>query len=1245
MSDLPDVVADPPVDEDVLAWTGQRKAAREGAELLEQAQRRVQAADEAAAKEADQAAVEESFQSETGPEAASAAASDSGGSDEAGARKEGAARWLNRNLNPWQGVKGAVAGVEQTALAAFDVVDAASEFQRSGELQIGGPAGPALTAFGLIDEMMSGGENGDFSDNQRATLEALIPTFAEPEGGSLVYKLGQFLAPFTAAGKLPGIAQLAASGRAGQLTASAIQGAAADFAAFAPTEERLANFLTELDSPLLNNAFSQWLAADPNDSAMEGRLKNAVEGLGLGVATDLFFSGLKLAGRAIRARMQLPEAVTDAQIFADEADKVGRQVEILREQLGDPEDVAGPLVRVAEAPAGAAADGAVRPQDYDPEAVADALVGGGTDAAGRAAEAVPRGTLGEQGSEIMVNWARIDSPDDIRAAIQDMADLGSESIEAARRGRQTWADTRAEASAVDAWEALRNRGKGGLLNAGQMTAARELWTSSARKTLDLARAVRADPSPMNQVAFRKMLAVHHAIQTEVIGARTEVARSLASMRMPVGDTLLSGARLEDLVQEATTHTGHTQALAERLVMSEATGRIDVADAMVYGAPSTKTADAVAQLWYFSLLSGPHTHARNFLSNISVLPLTVLERKVGSLLSRTVGSGEMVDGEAAALAFGQIQGIRDAFRISAAGRRMLREFGETAMSISTPAKRAQMEQQRQAMAEGAEEFGGFWRSLATGESGFGIGKVDQPRLGAFSAEKLEIDPQSPLAAVANVVDAVTMLPSRALAAGDEIFKTANYRGELNAQAARQATKEVQSGAITKDAYLDRVTELVNNPSESMRLLAQRSAQTNTFTNAPENTRVWQAMQSFGRIPGVGKLVLPFTRTPYNLATFAFRRTPLGFFARSWRDDVFRRGSAHRDMALTQMATGTALLGMFYDMALSGDITGDGPADHRQRQQLRRQGVQPRSVRFKVGPGDDDYRYFSFRGLDPIGAHLGLAANLAEIISSTDADLDDPDSDVSQLVTATVLASMAQVTSANYMQGVADLVEALGDPTRYGESYIERLVGSVVPTGVAQVARTSDPMIREVESMGDAIRARTPGLSADLPARRDAWGRALSRRSSLGPQYDALSPMYARDFAPQPIDKELDKIGVFIATPSTRVTFDRAGSINLDNFPGAYSRWLKMAGQEIQLDFGAGGKKTMLDTLNTMVSGTSTRIGRAYADERMNDPAREDLIRSIITKYREVAKPQLLEKFPALRNEVTRRQEERSALLRK
>src|SRR5690606_30014855 len=99
----------------------------------------------------------------------------------------------------------------------------------------------------------------------------------------------------------------------------------------------------------------------------------------------------------------------------------------------------------------------------------------------------------------------------------------------------------------------------------------------------------------------------------------------------------------------------------------------------------------------------------------------------------------------------------------------------------------------------------------------------------------------------------------------------------------------------------------------------------------------------------------------------------------------------------------------------------------------------------------------------------------------------------------------ITSKSYMQGLSLLMEALSEPDRFGPAYLERFASSFVPTGVAEVARFNDPVMRQSHDIVTAMKRRLPGYSSDLPPRLDLWGREIRYESGFGRGYDAVSPL--------------------------------------------------------------------------------------------------------------------------------------------
>lgn len=386
----------------------------------------------------------------------------------------------------------------------------------------------------------------------------------------------------------------------------------------------------------------------------------------------------------------------------------------------------------------------------------------------------------------------------------------------------------------------------------------------------------------------------------------------------------------------------------------------------------------------------------------------------------------------------------------------------------------------------------WRTMKTGE-------------GSDFANKVEARTQD---AISGTKGKIIRFPTRALSSSDELFKAMARRMELNGLAVRQASKEGLSG---KEG-IARTAELVANPTEEMLDKAFDYARYVTF-----QTPLGESMQNISRgintFPGF-KFIIPFVRTPTNLLKFALERSPAAPLPPEWKAD-FKAGGARRDLAVAKMMVGTGVGAAVMEMAANGSITGNGPADEGAAQLLRADGWQPYSI--KVGD-----KYVSYSRLDPFATTLGVAADMVELQQyMTEKQKDE----VAMLVTASVMQNLSSKT---WLSGMSGLIEALNDPTRYAGNWWERLASSAaVPAGVAQVARTIDPTMREAEGVLDAIRARIPGMSQDLEARRDIWGKPIVAEGGVGP--DLVSPVRETTRKNDPITNTLLDAGVHLSKP--------------------------------------------------------------------------------------------------------------------
>jgi len=993
---------------------------------------------------------------------------------------------------------------------------------------------------------------------------AELPEIADPESttGKALKGVSQFLAGFGAAGKV--LKAMKPATTAGKVGKAATQGAVADFTVFDPQEDRLSNLLQEV--PELQNPVTEFLAADASDSNAEGRFKNAVEGLGLGVATDGFLLGLKTLRQARAAKRTQEEAAKIAKAAKVEvpATVSERELSVLGSDKPD-----APLVGVApkKAPtklekAEAAIEG-VTPTD-----IVDM------------ADGIPRGT---KPGDVYINFARINAPEDVQSVLQEMADRFKPDVDKARRGVRTFEQIELDAQQVNAWEALQARRAGEPLNAEQSVAARQLWAMSGDKLAQTAREASANPSEANLFAFRKMLATHYAIQNEVLAARAETARALASWRIPAGGSAEQLRAITDAVN-STGGEKMTREMADRVSRLINAGEYEALDAFVQRSTWARTRDAMQEAWVMGLLSGPKTHLVNMMSNTSVIFAQMYERGVAAQINQLVGVGPGVEvGEATAQMFGIVQSMKDALRYSA-------------------------------------------RAFRTMETGYGLGKIELPREGAISSEAFNISSETFLGRAVDGLGNVVRLPGRALAAEDEFFKTIGYRMELNAQALRQATSEMNAGMFGPDELKGRIQDIIDNPPENIRLAAVDAATYQTFTNTPGNLA--KGLQEMVlRFPAL-KVLLPFVRTPANILRYTFERTPLAPLMSQVRADI-AAGGARSDLAYARMTTGSMLMLTAADLAMNGSVTGGGPTDPKEKAALMRTGWQPYSVKI-------DDRWYAYNRLDPIGSLLGMSSDLVEVLINTDTE--DPNYDAEEAAVAIAAAVGSNVLNKTYLSGLADFFEAMGDPKRRAEGFAQRFAGSLIPAGVAEVTRQVDPYNREVYSMLDAIKRRTPGLSEELPVRRDIWGRPLEFRSGLGWAYDVFSPIYSKKEDPEPIDSEMLRLEAPVSMPSKRVVFDGV-TVDLDRYPGIYSRYLELAGNELKHPAWRMGAK---DYLNALVTGKHpmSQIYNIRSDGP--DGGKAGMIASVVSDYRKMARDQLLKEYPALRDEVRERKAEKQKL---
>lgn len=1059
---------------------------------------------------------------------------------------------------------------------------------------------------------------------------------------------------------------------AAMLAEGEIAGLAADQIAFDPRDERLSNLIQQ--HPALQNPVTEYLAADPNDSEAEARLKVALEGAGLSALFTPIVHGASLGLRTLRNHVKpTTNAASEAQlggaarevnrVSAETAELSGTEAverrknlaerkrieqmtpdEVKRELLtseltglpnrrayqeaakqpvqvavdvdslkwvndtlgheagdellaqvgralkdegldafhvsGDEFIVQGAKREDVEAALQRAADRlqqvqvkrgaqAIRPAfsygvgnslEQADAALLDAKrmrEASGTRAArgeappsyeGPALPAVkvrqvdagtPEELLSREAEQVgTINLNNIQSPDDVKAAIAETARRFSARIDDARRG--TINDDQLRALADDLGmtpQKLLQRQRGQAFNPEQALAARGLLVDSAADLVEKSKGA-IGGSDEALIAFQNAFARHVAIQEQIAGLTAEAGRSFRQFKLAAR----KGSK-QHQIKEAIEAFGGREDIEQ---LAEMIGRIEdqaTLNTFVRGARKAKTSDMLLEAWINALLSGPQTQMVNVLSNSLVALWTLPEHMLASAIgSVRRGEDRVFPREVVGRAFGFVQGAKDGLRLA------LKTF-----LTEQPSDQLSKIETRRHQAIPSVVFRRDAKPIMLGE-------VPLPFTGPVELGGKQI-----------------RIPGRMLQAGDEFFKAIGYRMELNALAMRTGLQQGLEG----DELAKHIDQALRNPPPALHRAAMDAARYQTFTQKLGD--IGQGIQKIANAHPSMRLVLPFIRTPANIVKFAAERTPFGLLMREVRDNL-RAGGVTRDIQLARLTFGSMVGGVVASMAAEGSITGGGPSDPRLRAALRETGWQPYSV--KIGD-----RYYAYNRLEPLGMIFGLSADYAEIAG----ELDHAEArEVAAMITGSISKNL---TSKTWLRGVSELLEAVNDPDRYGDRYVQNFAGTLIPTVVAHTARVNDPVLRQTETVLDKLKSRVPGYSKSLPPRLNMWGEPIQLGGGVGP--DMVSPIYTSDEFPDKLAQEVVRLELKIGMPSKLVQ-------DIELTPEEYARYVQLAGKP--------AKEVLMKAVTAPFYDT------------LPDAAKRALIVRTIMKTRAEARQQLLATIP-------------------
>ena len=869
-----------------------------------------------------------------------------------------------------------------------------------------------------------------------------LPTFHKPEtlAGNMTEGISRFLTGYAGPAKFLKGAGL--GGTAIRRTGRAlIGGAVADLTVFDPNEGRLSDMLVEFDSPVLNNAVTQYLATDKEDGEMEGRLKNVLEGMALGGVAESIFYGIKGFKQMKKTKDLEKRAIlqkkTDLVIKDAQKGKKTKRLRKLALENNDAIDTKEALKVITKSKETAKKDA-------------------------------------ELWIKKILNTKSLTSGEQVLRTIDNVVDNGfdditKEFLENDKLANEVALEL-AEIAGRDQKEVLKAITKEGVRSKDgtvRMLTNKMFLQQLGQDFIDVSKKY-LDEFGENVDNWSKQskeeIALRGKVIQEVTYALKEQIRNAARITQAGNIKVTrSGGKIlevEDIAKNIKNFNANPAVLAKKIKDMKPKDAVNE----ISKTRSQKGIEVFNSLYINSLLSGTYTHAVNFLSNSYELLLKPAEQIAGGIVTanmRSIRTG-------ASQYFGMMFTIGDTFNAV----RIAFKQGD---AILDPLARTQ---------DNLRIINGkAVRPISGSNLGF------DGRAGTW-IDRLGI---------------IAELPTRLLMSSDELFKQLNYRGRLYANAVDNtlelgldiSSKEGRANIdrIFKEGFdKNGMANVKDNPIAAESLQQARVA---TFTNSLEDGRLLNiggSWQKFLRNSPYLRFLTPFVRTPTNLWRQFETRIPVyGSFTKPMKD-LWRTGDRRaRAEVLGRQVFGisAALYAWHLTQASVKDkngniypkITGNGPKDFDIKKTWMNNGWQPYSIARENEDGT--ITYLQYNRMDPRFYLFGIAADINENSLSIN------DEDKENMFAVMGLSAMRSAINKSYVRGLSDAFELAQRTTPENlEKYVGRQFANAIPyqaligQGIPGITEYDTDML-EARGFVDELIKKTPLITKTdyLEPRRD------------------------------------------------------------------------------------------------------------------------------------------------------------------
>lgn len=785
--------------------------------------------------------------------------------------------------------------------------------------------------------------------------------------------------------------------------------------------------------------------------------------------------------------------------------------------------------------------------------------------------------------ETMINLNRIDGPDDFKQMVETLVTSSGITTQ-----RMTWEQTIAMAKQkgfgsdlIGDLQAMQTQYKDipvdvvRLRLAGYKNA-QEFYAAAKKSYLNP-----DDKELQAQLLYR--LSLQNAINETYVMAKTRSAQGTAAGGIQITEGKAAGilddanvklpsvsdAEMKAMLDDPNVDAGLKQ-LIEKFVQLQDDG---AREGLLNKASKVGLVkDLWDRTWKFGLLSSSGTHIVNLASNTTFLASSVATRALAGLVGtakRSVGlAGEVELGEANAMVAGIISAFREGMGL-----------GWTALKTGTTRE---------------QRMGTDLLSDA--------GQKLEGQYNAFDARDYGFENENFVKGVNAWATFVTLLGGRPIMATDEVFKLMGYRAELYAQAYRsnnQAKRAaIEAGASADEAELQGLSamaQILSDPPKQIDEAATDFSQMITFSR--KLTGAAAKVQEMAQDHLIGRITLPFVKTPVWVASESLQHSALAPLSAQWRAD-FAAGGAKRELAMAKFGMGSMLMMGVGSYVADGRMTGGGPGDTNLRNIYLASGWRPYSfviqpgewdaefvdylkgVKIDPSVGKDGKLYVPFRGIDPIAGPLAMIADTVEY-----ARYEDDQDAVGQWVLGAVWGLYNYVGQQPFLTAMSSITGAFAqnvpNPKAAFRNAIDALVSTGVqyavegsPVGVFNSARAAinrgldntKRLTKESPELPTGLKGffeglnkvqdKTPFLSNSLPEQYDYLGEVMTDVDPANPWLASTSGIRFSYAKQRPADKIMIQLQMSIKKPDMNIS---AGGVTVKLEPEEYTYMMKQLGQ--------------------------------------------------------------------------------------